>query len=217
MQLVGILIAAVFSYLVGSVNSAITVCKILRHEDIRDSGSHNAGLTNVLRVYGKKEALITLLCDLFKGILCVVFARAVVSGAMGIVYFGDRLFIGYIAGLFAILGHIFPVYYGFKGGKGVLMAATTLIAIDPLTCLISLAVFAAIVAVSKYVSLGSMCAAVTFAVVTFISQSARGIEGVIPNTVVSSAMAIMIIYMHRANIKRLIDGNENKLSFKNKK
>ncbi len=213
-QIVGILIAAIFSYLVGSVNSAITVCKLLRHEDIRESGSHNAGLTNVLRVYGKKEALITLLCDLFKGILCVVFARVVVSGAMGIVYFGDKLFIGYVAGVFAILGHIFPIYYGFKGGKGVLMAATTLIAIDPLTCLASLGVFAVVVAISKYVSLGSMCAAVTFALVTFFSQSARGIEGVVPNTIVSSAIAIMIIYMHRANIKRLINGNENKLSFK---
>ena len=139
----------IFSYLFGSLNSAIIVCRVLKHKDIRDYGSNNAGLTNVLRVFGKGPAVATLLCDLAKGVLAVVICRLVVTNGFGVTFFHDDKFIGYLAGFFVMLGHIFPVFYGFHGGKGVLIAATTLIAIDPLTCVFSVAVFAIVLAATN--------------------------------------------------------------------
>ena len=156
----------IFSYLFGSLNSAIIVCRVLKHKDIRDYGSNNAGLTNVLRVFGKGSAAATLLCDLAKGVLAVVICRLVVTNGFGVTFFHDDKFIGYLAGFFVMLGHIFPVFYGFHGGKGVLIAATTLIAIDPLTCAFSVAVFAIVLAATKYVSVGSICAAIAYPVFT---------------------------------------------------
>ena len=145
-DVLAILFTVVFSYLFGSLNSAIIVCRLLKKQDIRDYGSKNAGLTNVLRVYGKGPALATLLCDLAKGVIAVVVCRLLVHKVMGVEFFGDPHFIGYVAGLFVMLGHCFPVFYGFHGGKGVLLAATTLLAIDPLTCVCALAVFGILLA-----------------------------------------------------------------------
>lgn len=205
-----------FSYLFGSLNSAIIVCKIWKKKDIRDYGSNNAGLTNVLRVFGKGPALATLLCDLAKGVIAVVLCRHIVSGAFDTVFFGDDKFIGYVAGLFVMLGHIFPVFYGFHGGKGVLIAATTLLAIDPLTCLFSVSVFAVLLAATKYVSVGSICAAVSYPLFTFIDQHFLYGSGdaVLPNTLVALCIGILIIYMHKPNIKRLMNGTENKFGKK---
>ena len=206
----------IFSYLIGSVNSAITVCKIAKKDDIRNYGSKNAGLTNVLRVYGKGPALATLLCDLAKGVIAVVVCRAVVTHGFEVTFFDNKLFIGYVAGLFVMLGHIFPVFYGFHGGKGVLIAATTLLAIDPLTCLLSLLVFIVVVALTKYVSVGSICAAYAYPVFTIIIQSLRDINGAWQNMLMALVIAILITYMHKPNIQRLKAGTENKFSFKSK-
>ena len=112
-EFLSILFTVVFSYLIGSINSAITVCRILKKKDIRDYGSGNAGLTNVLRVFGKGPALATLLADLAKGVIAVVICRVVVTYGFDIVFFENKLYIGYIAGLAVMLGHIFPVFYGF--------------------------------------------------------------------------------------------------------
>ena len=102
------------------------------------------------------------MCDLAKGVLAVVICRLVVTNGFGVTFFHDDKFIGYLAGFFVMLGHIFPVFYGFHGGKGVLIAATTLIAIDPLTCAFSVAVFAIVLAATKYVSVGSICACLLY-------------------------------------------------------
>lgn len=212
-----LLLTALLSYLWGSLNSAIIVIRLLKHEDIRDRGSGNAGLTNVLRVYGKTPALITLICDLFKGVAAVLAARLIVSGLLDIVFFNDRIFIGYVAGLFVMLGHIFPVFYGFHGGKGVLLAATTLIAMDPLTCLLSLSVFAIVLAATKYVSVGSISAAAAYPIFTFITQMIRHTEGRLMNTLLALVIGLLIIYMHKPNILRLKAGTENKFGKKNKK
>ena len=101
----------IFSYLFGSLNSAIIVCRALKHKDIRDYGSNNAGLTNVLRVFGKGPAAATLVCDLAKGVLAVVICRLVVTNGFGVTFFHDDKFIGYLAGFFVMLGHIFPYRY----------------------------------------------------------------------------------------------------------
>ena len=214
--LLSLIFTAVFSYLIGSVNSAITVCRIAKKDDIRKYGSKNAGLTNVLRVYGKGPALATLLCDLAKGVIAVVVCRAVVTHGFDVTFFDNNLFIGYVAGLFVMLGHIFPVFYGFHGGKGVLIAATTLIAIDPLTCIFALLVFIILVAITKYVSVGSIAAAYAYPIFTIIIQSIREINGAWQNMLMALVIALLITYMHKPNIQRLKEGTENKFSFKSK-
>ncbi|SDB44532.1 glycerol-3-phosphate acyltransferase PlsY [Ruminococcaceae bacterium FB2012] len=215
-EFLSILFTVVFSYLIGSINSAITVCRILKKKDIRDYGSGNAGLTNVLRVFGKGPALATLLADLAKGVIAVVICRVVVTYGFDIVFFENKLYIGYIAGLAVMLGHIFPVFYGFHGGKGVLITATTLLAIDPLTCLLSVTVFAIVLALSKYVSLGSICAAVAYPIFTVLTQNWRGIEAHWVNAGMACIFSAFIIFMHRSNIHRLLNGTENKFGSKKK-
>ena len=211
-----ILFTVVFSYLFGSINSAITVCKIWKKKDIRDYGSNNAGLTNVLRVFGKGPALATLLCDLAKGVIAVVICRIVVTRIASVVFFDNKLFIGYVAGLAVMLGHIFPIFYGFHGGKGVLLTATTLLAIDPLTCLFSVMVFAVVLALTKYVSVGSICAAVAYPIFTIVTQSMRDIQGHWINAGMALIFTVLIIWMHRSNIRRLMNGTENKFGSKKK-
>lgn len=213
----GLALTVLISYLIGSVNSAITICRIIKKDDIRKYGSGNAGLTNVLRVYGKGPAAVTLLCDLAKGVIAVVLCRVLVTDVLHVTFFDNRLFIGYVAGLFVMLGHIFPVFYKFHGGKGVLIAATTLIAIDPLTCLFSVLVFAIILAVTKYVSVGSICAAFSYPLFTIITQSLRDMTGVWQNAAMALVIAFLITYMHKPNIKRLKAGTENKFSLSSKK
>lgn len=212
----GLAFTIVFSYLLGSVNSAITVCRILKQDDIRKYGSKNAGLTNVLRVYGKGPALATLLFDLAKGVIAVLMCRFVVTNLLNVTLFNNEMFIGYVAGLCVMLGHIFPVFYGFHGGKGVLIAATTLLAIDPLTCVFALSVFIIVVAITKYVSVGSICAGYAYPLFTVITQLLRDINGVWLNTFMALVIGVLITYMHRTNIERLKAGTENKLSLKSK-
>lgn len=213
-QLITLLTVVILSYLFGSLNSAIVVCRLVKHDDIRKYGSKNAGLTNVLRVYGKGLALVTLLCDLFKGVFAVVMSRVITGNVLGITFFGDWLFIGYAAGLAVELGHVFPVFYGFRGGKGVLVACTTLLAVDPISMLTALAAFIITVAISKYVSLGSIVAAVVNPIATMIYQSCFDTDGMWINVIIATAISAIIIIKHRTNIIRLIHGNENKLSFK---
>lgn len=216
---IGIIFTVVISYLIGSLNSPIIVCKILKGKDIREFGSKNAGLTNVLRVFGKGPALATLIFDLVKGVAAVLICRVVVTNAMGVTFFGDDKFIGYLAGFIVMIGHIFPVFYGFHGGKGVLIAATTLLTIDPLTCALSVGTFILLVVITKYVSVGSIAAAVSYPIFTFIVQSyiIKYPEGVIPNTIVAALIGAVIVYMHKPNIQRLMNGTENKFGSKKKK
>lgn len=218
MSYLAIAFTVVFSYLFGSLNSAILVCKVLKHKDIRDYGSNNAGLTNVLRVFGKGPALATLIFDLIKGVLAVIICRLTVTELMGVTFFGDSKFIGYLAGFIVMIGHIFPVYYGFHGGKGVLLAATTLLTIDPLTCALSVGVFILMVAVTKYVSVGSIAAAVSYPIFTFIVQTfiIKFPQGAVADTILAAMIGTVIVYMHKPNIQRLIKGTENKFSFTKK-
>lgn len=217
--LIGLLISAVVSYLLGSCNSAIIVCRLWKKADIRTLGSKNAGLTNTYRVFGKGPALLTLLGDLSKGVIAVLLSRLVFSLLGAGLYAGagmplDIRFVGYISGIFAMLGHIFPVYYGFKGGKGVLVACSILLVIDPLSVCILVPFFALIVILTRYVSVASISAATAYPFVTFISQALRGFPNVWLNTLLVLATSALIIYMHKENIKRLKNGTENKFGTK---
>lgn len=220
---IGIIFTVVISYLIGSLNSPIIVCKLLKGKDVREYGSNNAGLTNVLRVFGKGPALVTLLCDLAKGVIAVVLCRVMCAYVFDAVYFNDTHFIGYIAGISVMLGHCFPVFYGFHGGKGVLIAATTLLAIDPITCAFAVSIFAVLLAATKYVSVGSIFAAISYPVFTFVNQSFlyRSLfpdkyYAVVPNTIVGVCICVLIVSLHHANIGRLLNGTENKFGQKNK-
>ena len=222
MLILAILISAVLSYLLGSFNSSILVVRLLKHQDIREFGSHNAGLTNTLRCFGKGCAALTLVGDLAKGIVAVLLSKGICELlGTGLTAQNDVHFIGYIAGIFAILGHVFPIYYHFKGGKGVLVGVSVFLGIDGKVFLCLIVIFAVVLAISKYVSLGSIIAAACCPVVTFLFQFWQ--RGDLPmwylwlNTGLAALMGAWVIYMHRTNIQRLKAGNENKFSFHSKK
>ena len=222
MLILAILISAVLSYLLGSFNSSILVVRLLKHQDIREFGSHNAGLTNTLRCFGKGCAALTLVGDLAKGIVAVLLSKGICELlGTGLTAQNDVHFIGYIAGIFASLGHVFPIYYHFKGGKGVLVGVSVFLGIDWKVFLCLIVIFAVVLAISKYVSLGSIIAAACCPVVTFLFQFWQ--RGDLPmwylwlNTGLAALMGAWVIYMHRTNIQRLKAGNENKFSFHSKK
>lgn len=212
-----LLFSACISYLLGSFNSAIIVGKLIKHKDIREYGSHNAGLTNTLRCFGKGCALLTLIGDLAKGIIAVLLSKWFCNLLdVGLTASIDTQFIGYVAGIFAILGHVFPLYYHFKGGKGVLVGVSVFIVIDWRAFLIMIAIFAIILAITKYVSVGSIVASACCPVVTFLIQwfgSDKPLWYMILNTVMAALMGIWVIFMHRSNLQRLKNGTENKFSF----
>ena len=197
-SLVKIIITAIVSYLVGSVSPAILLGKA-RGINIKKEGSGNAGTTNVLRVMGGKAALITLTVDILKGVLpALIFASI----------FGSDTY-GYIACIAAFFGHVFPIYYGFKGGKGVAVAFGGLLGVNwkiALLCLLTVVVFTLI---SKRMSVGSIAGAASAIIYALIFEKSFLIYIII--------MAGTIIYMHRGNIKRLINHEEPTLSFLDKK
>ena len=198
-----VLIAAVAvtiisAYLLGSINFAIIISGKTYKQDIRSFGSKNAGMTNMMRTYGKKAAGYTLLGDALK---------AVVSCLIGYAAWGNTG--AYLAGLFCIIGHIFPLYYNFKGGKGVVTAAVTILMCDPLVFLILFTFFVIIVAFTKYISLGSVMCMLLYPVVL-------SMVAIPPIEQLACVMIIefLIIAKHWTNIKRLRDGTESKFSFK---
>ena len=207
----------VVGYLLGSINPSIIVSRRLYGKDIRESGSGNAGLTNMLRVYGKKAALFTLCGDMLKTALSVMLG-ALIYGVENWTSV-DRCMEGaYLAALFCVLGHIAPVYYKFHGGKGVLAAATAILLLDPLVFLILFAIFALVLLCTRYVSMASVTAAFLYPALTYVFHN--NITGVPPamfTMLFSGVCALMVIYMHRENIKRVYHGKENKFSFGGKK
>lgn len=213
--------AAVFaviaiSYLLGSINSAIIVSKVIYHDDVRKHGSGNPGTTNMLRTFGAKAALLTLIGDMMKTVISIFIAGVI----FGFYYFrGISTNDGfcYIAGLFSVLGHVFPIYYKFKGGKGVLSTATMVLILSPIPFAVLFLLFAALVAWTKYVSLGSVSAAVLYPVALHATFSIIGFpeSGLI--SIASITIAILIVWCHRANLQRISDKTENKISFGKKK
>lgn len=192
------------AYLIGSINFAIIFSKKFAGFDVREKGSKNAGTTNVLRTVGKKAAILTLICDVLKGVVAVLIA----SLAAKIWEEADVITLKYLAGLMAIIGHTFPVYYGFKGGKGVATSLGVLLVVNPqigISCL----VFALIImTATKYVSLGSVLSATLFPILTIFMTDNFNAK------VISVLIGLLVIFNHRTNIKRLKEGTENKLSFK---
>ena len=210
------LLAMLIPYLLGSINTAVVISRLLYKDDIRRYGSGNAGMTNMLRTFGKKAAVLTLLGDVVKTLLAIL-----VGGVfMGLQYIrGFSIgYGGYLAALFCILGHVFPIYYRFKGGKGVLCTATAVAALSPIAFGLLFVVFVIIVGFTKYVSLGSVMCALMYPLFLFKSLQVVMNGGTAPvhMLLISFVIAGFLVWCHRTNIGRLMRGEENKLSFKKK-
>ncbi len=199
------LAAFVAGYLLGSLNTSIIVGRVYG-KDIRQHGSRSAGLTNTLRVLGKGAAALVLAGDIAKGVVACLIGWSFGVYAHG----GGATDVSLLAaGGGAVVGHNWPVYFGFKGGKGMLTAAAVMFMINWPMTLISLAVFVGVTAATRYVSLATICAAVVFVSLSF--APAFGTTAYF--RVFAAALALMIIFKHRANIQRLLSGTENRLSF----
>ena len=203
LQLVGVLLSIVVPYLLGSINPAIIFSRLFFNDDIREHGSGNAGTTNTLRTYGKRMAVLILLLD---------FLKAVIAVAVGYLILPHQLGGGAIAGIFVILGHTFPIYYGFRGGKGVACLAGVILMLSPISFAILLSLFIAIVSMTRFVSLGSIMCAMLWPVIHFAFYPMQAWT-----TIASIVIMIIVVVMHRENIKRLLAGKESKISFKKKK
>lgn len=223
----GILLCMIVPYLLGSLNFGLIISKKQYNDDIRRYGSGNAGTTNMLRTYGKRAALFTLLGDMAKAAVSVAFGHFVYSTVIVDTSTGERLFIvnlsgAAIAGLFVMLGHMFPVFYKFKGGKGVATSAMVIFMLDmlnplngyiPIVFLICLFIFVVIVVGTRYVSLGSVMGMCLYPVIFTAFAQGQNFTA----CGVSVVMAVLVVFMHRENIKRLAAGKESKISFKKKK
>ncbi len=203
-------LAALVGYLLGSVSFAVIVSRIYAKDDVRNHGSHNAGMTNVLRVYGVGPAACTLLGDFGKGILAVILGRVIFS-AFGIA----GMDAGYIAGLGALFGHLFPLWFGFKGGKGVLTSIGILLAVNPLVMVILLAIMLPFVFIVRIVSLASITGAAIYPLLTYMVRVFQH-QPPLWDTVFAVIFAAMVIWMHRSNIVRLLNGTEKKLTLPKK-
>jgi glycerol-3-phosphate acyltransferase PlsY len=190
-----VLVCIIIPYLIGSINFAMVVSKIKYKNDIRKYGSGNAGTTNMLRTYGKGAAIVTLLGDM---------AKAAIAVTLGAFLWVDGAF---IAGLFCVIGHIFPCWFNFKGGKGIAPTAMVILLTSPPTFLILIIIFAIIVIGTKYVSLGSVMCALLYPLLL----SRFGGVGI--NVIMAFMITILVVVMHRGNIKRIINRTESKISF----
>lgn len=206
MELIYTIAVGIVSYLIGSINSSILISKAVMGKDIRESGSGNAGATNMLRTMGKKYAIITLIIDILKGVVALLLAKLAIR-------LGAYAVSTYIAGVAVVIGHNFPVFFGFKGGKGVATSLGVILLLDWKIGLITLIIALAIMAVSKYVSLGSIMAALVFVIIQTVVMI------VTDNFDITRFLCVLIlggllIIRHRANIVRLLNGSENKLGAK---
>ena len=200
------------SYLLGSVNRAIIVSKVLFGDDVRKHGSGNAGMTNMLRTYGKKAAALTLIGDMMKTVLSVGMAGLF----FGFQYIGGMSVnhVLYVAGLLAAIGHVFPCFYLFKGGKGVLVTATMGLILTPLVFLALFVIFVIAVALWRYISLGSVTVAVLYPVaLDFYFKAVLHAQPSGPILLTSMLLAALIVWCHRENLKRITNRTENKFSF----
>ncbi|MDR0671444.1 MAG: glycerol-3-phosphate 1-O-acyltransferase PlsY [Oscillospiraceae bacterium] len=202
-----IVLILVISYLIGSLNISILVSRLFLRVDIRDYGSGNAGSTNAYRVMGKKWAAVVAVGDILKGVLAVLFGYWMMSEAAG----GGvgRL----LAGLAVILGHVFPIFFKFRGGKGVMTTAAILAVVDWRVCAVVLGVFLVTALITRWVSLGSILAALFVPVCMYGFHRGAGRETWI-YVVLSAVISFVIIFMHRENIGRLLTGSERRFTFK---
>ena len=205
------IIIAIIAYLLGSISFSVIISKKMAGFDVRDKGSKNAGSTNVLRTVGKKAAILTLIGDCLKGVVAILIAFVVGKIRQEL----DGALLVQLAGIFVVVGHTFPIFFKFKGGKGVATSLGVLLLTNWQIGLICLVFALVLMALTRFVSLGSVAAAVLFPVLTIFITNNYLVPG---NYIIFGIiLAVLVIFNHRENIKRLLEGKENKLSFKGTK
>ena len=211
-------VSAVQAYLLGSIDTGILVSKFLYHDDVRKYGSGAAGMTNMLRTFGKKAAALTAFGDVLKGVLAVCIGRWLFTQMPESTTLSPYLAV-YLAAIFAIIGHLKPLYFGFKGGKGVLVAGGAILAIQPILIPFLFLIFLACLLPTGMVSLGSITMAALYPVLTLIYSYYRGLAAgdMAVCFVGALIMSILVIYMHRSNIKRIREGKEYRFGKKHQK
>lgn len=209
---------AILSYLLGSLNFGVILSNKLKKDDIRNYGSGNAGTTNMLRKYGKGYAFLTIVGDMLKVVAAAFITLKIMEytpqtlNEVGIDVSIDRnIFIKSFAGFFCVVGHIFPCFFKFKGGKGVATAGGMVFVVDWRIALILLAVFIIVVAFTKYVSLGSIIMALLYPVLMFAFHRSIAL------TVIAAVFTLIVVTAHRSNIKKLFNHTESKITDKKKK
>lgn len=217
-MILALIVIAILSYLLGSLNFGIIISKSLNKDDVRSHGSGNAGSTNMLRNFGKKYAVMTIIGDMLKVAVAILIAYLVMKylghtslskeSSAQILGVDAKMFTKSFAGFFCVIGHIFPCFFSFKGGKGVATAGGMVFMIDWRIAIILLAIFIITVAVTKYVSLGSIIMAVIYPVLIFVFYKS------LPLTVISAVFTIIVVVAHRDNIKKLINNTESKIGSK---
>ncbi|MBQ4312816.1 MAG: glycerol-3-phosphate 1-O-acyltransferase PlsY [Clostridia bacterium] len=222
-------IAALVAYMLGSISFAVIFSRLLAKRDVRQLGSGNAGATNVFRSIGIKAGIGTFVCDFAKGALAIVCSRAIFDAIMGADFpnaAGAKSIGMCIAGLFAVLGHIFPVYFNFKGGKGVLTLGGIIFILSPLRFACLIVIFAIVFYFTRTVSIGSCAVAIAYPIITLLTTWLIDYRSdpiqysptyVIIQTVVAVIFGAIVLITHRSNIKRILSGTEPKMVFKNNK
>ncbi|MEG0050833.1 MAG: glycerol-3-phosphate 1-O-acyltransferase PlsY [Terrisporobacter sp.] len=196
------LIIIIIAYLLGNISTSYIVAKKLAGVDIRTQGSGNAGSTNVLRTLGKKAGALTFVGDVLKGLSAVLIAKLMAYGLHV-----DQSTCAYLAVVAVVLGHNYPVFLGFKGGKGVATSLGSMLAMNPMIALVCLVFFIIIVAITKYVSLGSILGIGLSPIIMMINHNTKGV-------LVTLFLTILVAYTHKENIKRLFNGTERKIGQK---
>ena len=207
-----VVLMLIVGYLLGSLNFSIIFTKIFAKTDVREHGSGNAGFTNTIRTAGKKVGILVFICDALKAVAAILIAVAVAKWLPFDAYVGYGKF---AAALGAVLGHNFPVYYGFRGGKGIVVSIAVIYSLNWITGCFTLGAFLIVFAITGIVSLSSLTGAATVVVSTLVMYL-NGWAGVeVVQLTLMTVMGVLAFYMHRANIKRLLNGTES--SFKKKK
>ena len=201
-------IVAIIAYAIGSISFSVIISRKMAGFDVREKGSGNAGSTNMLRSVGKKAALLTLVCDILKGVVAIFIA--IIVGKINSEVNGAILV--QIAAFFVVVGHTFPIFFEFRGGKGVATSLGVILLVNWKIGLICLVFALILMILTRMVSLGSISAAILFPVLTVFIDECYIVEG--NYFIFGIIMAIFIPYNHRSNIKRLLNGTENKISFK---
>ena len=210
--MIAYIIVGVVAYLLGSISFSVIISKKMAGFDVREKGSGNAGSTNVLRSVGKKAAALTLIGDALKGVVAILFAVLVGVIAKN----SDKALLVQVAGILVVVGHTFPIFFGFKGGKGVATSLGVVLMTNWKIGLICLVFALVLMILTKMVSMGSVGAAILFPVlVLFMHTNYTVVEGS-SYLVYSIILAVIVAFNHRSNIQRILNGTENKLSFKTK-
>ncbi|WP_250672723.1 glycerol-3-phosphate 1-O-acyltransferase PlsY [Paraclostridium ghonii] len=200
--MINYLIIILIAYFIGSISTSYIIAKKMMGVDIRTQGSGNAGSTNVLRTLGKKAGIMTFVGDLLKGVIAVLIAKLIATIAHI-----DMINASYVAVVFVVIGHNWPIFIGFRGGKGVATSLGAMIAVNPIIALSCFAFFILIVYATKYVSLGSVVGISTSPIIMLFIGNYKGL-------VVTLFLSALAIFKHRENIKRLLNGTERKLGEK---